>query len=150
LFDLADDWLAVGQPEPAGEVCHIPAARKLEQRKRIAVALGDDLEADSRIERPVQIAQQQRTRIAVAESTNRHLRESNKDVLPDAGTDCADDRDPLGEEAAADKPKNLRRGAVQPVRVIDDTKERLLLGDLREERERRKTDEKSVRRRTGA
>jgi hypothetical protein len=57
LFDLADDWLAVRQPEPAGEVCHVPAARKLKQRKRIAVALGDDLEADSRIERPVQIAQ---------------------------------------------------------------------------------------------
>jgi hypothetical protein len=36
------------------------------------------------------------------------------------------------------------------VRVIDGTEERLLLGDLREERERRKTDEEAVRRRTGA
>ena len=56
LFDPADHWLAVGQPEPASEVCQIPAAWKLEQRKRIAVALGDDLGADGRIERPVQIA----------------------------------------------------------------------------------------------
>jgi hypothetical protein len=36
------------------------------------------------------------------------------------------------------------------VRVIDDTKERLVLGDLGEERERRKTYEEAVRRSTGA
>jgi hypothetical protein len=61
-----------------------------------------------------------------------------------------DERDPLSEEAAADETNDLRRGAVQPLRVVDDTDERLLLGDLREERERGKTDEEAVGRRTGA
>jgi hypothetical protein len=57
LFDLADHRLAVGQPAPASEICGPPAARKLKERKGIAVALGDDLVTDRRIEWAVHVLQ---------------------------------------------------------------------------------------------
>jgi hypothetical protein len=63
----ADDRLALGQPEPASEICGPPAARQLKERKRIAVALANDLVADRGIEWPVYIVQLQRARITVAE-----------------------------------------------------------------------------------
>ena len=43
LLDLAGHRLAVGKPEPAGELGGVPGPRQLEQRERVAVALGDDL-----------------------------------------------------------------------------------------------------------
>ena len=84
LFDLADDRVAVGQPEPAGEICGVPGARELEQRERVAVALGDDLVADRRIQRAVHVLQQQRARVAVAESVDGQLGEPGEDVVADA------------------------------------------------------------------
>ena len=58
LFDLADHRLAVGQPEPASKICGPPAARQLKERKRIAMAVCDDLVADRSIEWAVHVLQQ--------------------------------------------------------------------------------------------
>ena len=66
-------------------------------------------------------------------------------VIADARSCGADDRDPLGEEAAGDEPEDLLRRLVEPVRVVDDADERLLLGDLGEERQRGEPDQEPVR-----
>ena len=50
----------------------------------------------------------------------------------------------------ATKPENLRRGVVEPLRVVDDADERLLLGDLGEQRQRGQPDQEPVGRRAGA
>src|SRR6478672_10590466 len=51
LFDPAAHRLACRNAEPARKVCGVPGAWQFEQRKRIAVALRDDLLADGRVDR---------------------------------------------------------------------------------------------------
>ena len=114
------------------------------------MALGDDLVTDRRIERAVHVLQQQRARIAVAEPVDGQLRQPGEDLVADAGPCCAHERDPLGEEPAGDESEDLRRGAVEPLRVVDDADERLLLGDLGEQRQRGEPHQEPVRRGTGA
>src|SRR5512133_3312955 len=150
LFDLADHRLAVGQPEPAGEICGPPAARQLKQRKRITVALANDLGTHRRIEWAVHVLQQQRARIAVAEPVDRPLRQPGESLVTHRGAWCAYKRDPLSEKPAGDEPEDLRRGAVEPRGVVDDADQRLLLGDLGEQRQRRESHQEPVRRGTGA
>ena len=43
-----------------------------------------------------------------------------------------DEPDPLGEQAPRDEPEGLRRGLIEPLGVVDDAEERVLLGDLGE------------------
>ena len=61
-----------------------------------------------------------------------------------------DEHDPLGQEAASHEREHSRRGAVEPLRVVDDAQERLLLGGLRQQVEDREPDEERVRRPSGA
>ena len=78
LLDPAATGLAVGKPEPAGELGGVPGARQLEKRERIAVALGDDLVADRGVEGAVHVVQQQRPRVAVAESADGQLGQARR------------------------------------------------------------------------
>ena len=84
--------------------------------------------------------------VAVAESLDGQLGEPGEDVVATARARRAHDRDPLGEQAAGDETENLRGGVVEPLRVVDDADERLLLGDLGEQRQRGQPDEEAVRR----
>ena len=59
------------------------------------------------------------------------------------------DRDRLGEQPARDEPEHLRGGLVEPLEVVDDAQQRLLLGDLRQQAERGQADEEAVGRRAG-
>ena len=68
------------------------------------------------------------------------LGEPIQDVVADAGARSAHDRDALGDEAAGDEAQDLRGGAVEPLRVVDDADERLLLGVRGEERQRGEPD----------
>ena len=81
---------------------------------------------------------------------DRQLGEPGEDVVADARARCAHERDPLGKEAAGDEPEDLRGGIVEPLRVVDDADERLLLGDLGEQRQRGEPNQESVGRRAGA
>ena len=137
LLDFACYQLTSGQPESTGEICGPPGARQLEERERVSVAFADDLVADRRIERPVHIVQQQRPGIAVAESLDGQLRQPGEDLVADARTRGAHQRDPLGEQATADKGKDLCGGLVEPLRVVHDADQRLLLGGVCQEAERR-------------
>ena len=55
-------------------------------------------------------------------------------------------RDRLGQEAPRDERQRLRRGPVEPLGVVDQADERLLLGHLGQQAEHRQTDEEAVRR----
>ena len=150
LLDLARHRLAAGKAESAGELGDVPGARQLEQRERVPMALRDDLLADRRIQRPVHALEQQRARVAVAEPVDGQLGKPGEDVVADARARGAHERDPLGEEAAGDEAEHLRRRVVEPLRVVDDADERLLLGDLGKQRQRGEPDEEAVGRRAGA
>ena len=72
----------------------------------------------------------------VAEAADKQLGEPGKNVIADPAPRGAHDRDPLSEQTAGNEPQDLRRGVVEPLRVIDDTGQRPLLGDLGEQRQR--------------
>jgi hypothetical protein len=109
------------------------------------MALRDDLLANRGIDWSGQMAQEQRSRILVSEPSDRHLREPGEDVITDTRSCGTDERDSLGEEAASNEAENLLRCLVEPVRVVDDAHERLLLGNLRKERQGRESNQESVR-----
>ena len=56
------------------------------------------------------------------------------------------DRDRLRQQPASDERERQRRRLVQPLRVVDHAEQRALLGRLREQAERRQTDQEAVRR----
>jgi hypothetical protein len=55
-----------------------------------------------------------------------------------------DQRNRLTQQAAADEPEDLSRGPVEPLCVIDDAQEWLVLRALGQEAERRQRNEKKV------
>ena len=77
-------------------------------------------------------------------------RQLGEDVVAAARAGGKHERDPLGEEAPADESEDLCGGLVEPLRVVDDADERLLLGDLGEQRQRGEPDQEPVGRRAGA
>ena len=70
-------------------------------------------------------------------------------MLANARARYSDDSNPLGEEATRDETKGLHRGFVEPLRVVDDTDQRLLFGGLCAQCQERKRDEKAIWRRAG-
>ena len=150
LFDQAADRLAAGKTEPAGEIGGVPRARQLEQRERVAVALCDDLVANACVQGARHVGQQQRAGITIAEWSNRQDRQPGENVIAGPRPRGAHDRDRLSEQAAGNEPQDLRRGVVEPLRVVDDARQRLLVGDLSEQRQRGQPDQEPVGRRAGA
>ena len=150
LLDPAGDRLTTGKTEPAGQAGDVPGARQFEQGERIAMALRDDLVADAGVERAGHAGQQQRASVAVAEAADGKLREPGENVIAGPRPRGAHHRDPLGQQAARHEPQDLRRGLVEPLRVIDETDQRLLLGDLGEQRQRGQPHQEPVGRGAGA
>ena len=116
LLDLACHRHPVGQPEPPGEVQADPGAWQLEQRKRVSVALRNDLVANRGIYRAVRVAQQQRARITVTEPVDAQLREPSEDVVADTRSCRTHDCDALGEQPPGDETQDLGGGVVEPLR----------------------------------
>ena len=59
------------------------------------------------------------------------------------------ERDPLRQQPASHERKGPRRRAVEPMGVIDETQERLLLGGVGQQAEDRQSDQERIRRRVG-
>ena len=95
------------------------------------MAFRDDLVGDGVVDRAGYVVQKQRARVAVAEPADVQLGQAGHDVIPDAGACRAHQRYWLGEQAAGHEGEHLRGSAVQPLRVIDDAGQRLMLGGLR-------------------
>jgi hypothetical protein len=108
------------------------------------VALGDDLLADRCIERAVYVVQQQRARIALSEAVDQQRWEPSEGGVAIVRSLCTDECDPLREEPPSDETEDLCGRVVEPLRVVDDADERLLLGDLGEKRQRSESNEESI------
>jgi hypothetical protein len=70
--------------------------------------------------------------MAVGESLDGQVREFGQEVVADAGPCRTDKRDALGEKAPRGESEDLRGHLIEPLRVVDDADERLLVGDHRE------------------
>jgi hypothetical protein len=86
---------------------------------------------------------QQRPRIATPQRRDVKLWQAGERVgeLPRRDDEC----DSLGQETPSYEHKGAPRGTIEPLRVVDDTEQRSLLGDLRQQAEDRQSDEKGVR-----
>ncbi|HEX5781474.1 MAG TPA: hypothetical protein VFX80_06115, partial [Solirubrobacteraceae bacterium] len=86
----------------------------------------------------------------MAESVDGQLGKPGEHVVADPRTHRAHDRHPLGEEPACDEADDLCGCLVEPLGVVDDADERLLLGGVGEQCQRRQSDEEPLRRRADA
>jgi hypothetical protein len=112
------------------------------------VRLGDDLIADPRIQRPGQRRVQQRPRIIVLQPPDRQLRQSRQAAARDTGPEHQADR--LRPQPAPGERQDLRRGAVEPLLVIDDAHQRPVPGHLGQQAQGGQADQEPVRCRPGA
>ena len=91
---------------------------------------------------------QQRTCIPAAQRFDAELREAGQSTARVARPEG--ERDPLRQQAARHERERSGRCAVEPLRVVDHTQQRLRLGRFGEETENREPDEKRARRRPAA
>ena len=121
--------------------------RQLDDRERIAACLDDDPLQHALVEPRRQDRVQQRAGVPMAQRLDVKLRPATE--RPDRLSRREDHRDPLGQEAAGDEREHARRRVVEPLRVVDDTQEGLVLGRLRQQVENRQPDQERIRRPPG-
>ena len=98
----------------------------------------------------VDVVQQQRTGIGVGQSFEDQLGKLAQHVVATARAGRTDDRDPLGQETTGHEPEDLSRRPVEPLGIVNDADQRLLLGDVGEQRQHRQSDQEAIRRRRPA
>ena len=83
---------------------------------------------DPRIQRPGKYRVQQGTRIGLLQALDHQLRQPRQLVTRDAGREQHADR--FGFQAAGRERQDLGRGAIQPLGVVDQADQWVLLGHL--------------------
>ena len=131
------------QAEAARELGGRKPARELDQSEWIPAGLGDDLLEHGLVEPRGEDGLQQRPCIPAAERIDAELREAGQSAAHVTRREC--ERDPLGQQAASHERERSGRCAVEPLRVVDQAQERLLLGSFGEEAESREPDKKRTR-----
>ena len=124
------------------------AVRQFHQRERVTTSLGDDPVAHPFVEWSRDRRPQQGPRVLIRQTVDGHLREPRQ--LLARLTLREHDGHRLGSQPPRHEGECLRRGAVEPLRVVDDAEQRLLLGHLGQEGQRREPDEESIGRFTRA
>ena len=151
LLDLAGHRLAAGKPEPAGELGGWFQVRGSSSRASGLPWLSATICSHTAASSGPCTWSSSSARASLSPSPWRTSSGSPaRTSSPTARARRAHDRDPLGEETAGDEPEDLGRGVVEPLRVVDDADERLLLGDLGEQRQRGQADQEPVGRRRRA
>ena len=133
------------QPEAARQLRRAQSAWQLQQRQRVPPGLGDDQVGDPRVQRPGQRRGQQRPRIAVTQPCNFELWQPGQFRARLADREHQADR--VGAQPPRREPQRLRRGPVQPLRVIDQADQRPVLGHLRQQAQHSQAHQEPVRRR---
>ena len=82
-------------------------------------------------------------RVVVGQAADRQLRESRQ--LPAGLALREDERDRLRAQPPRDEGECLRRGAVEPLSVVDHAQHRPLVGEVGQERQGREPDEEAIR-----
>ena len=129
-------------PEPTCQLRRAQPARQLEQRQRVAPGLRDYPVADPLVQHEPHRGVQQRPCVAVAQAAHLQLGQVLK--LLARFTRGEHDPDRLGQQPPRHEGQRQRRGLIQPLRVIDDTQQRTLLGHLREQAQHRQPDEEPI------
>src|SRR5882757_6960539 len=118
--------------------------RQLEERAWVARRLGDDAIANPQIERAGSDRREERVRLRVRETLDDQFGYSGKVVGVFAQREYQ--RDALGTQSARHEREQLLRSPVEQVRVVDDTKQRLVRGHLGQKSQHGEPDEERIRR----
>ncbi len=142
LLDAADQRHRAREAEPAGVG---RPAREFQQRQRVAGRLGEDPATYRLVERAVDRGVQQGAGVARGDALERQLRQPLAVVAVVAHAEHHPDT--LPHQPARDERQRLRGHAIEPLCVVDDADERLLLGDVGEQAQHRQPDHEAIRRR---
>ena len=120
-------------------------ARQLEQRQRVAARLGDDLFPHARVDRSRERRGEQGAGIGAVESIEPELRQARQLTplgrLADGEQECH----ALRQQTTCDEPEDLDGGVIQPLEVIHEAEQGLLMGSGSHQTERCETDEEAAR-----
>ena len=140
----------VGEPEPARELRRRQPARQLDQRERVAARLAEDPGPHPLVERPRDRRVQQQPGVVGGQPLDHELRQPFEHVLVAGLAQREHQSHPLGQQPARHERERLRGHPVEPLRVVDDAHERLLLGGVGQQAQDRQPDQEAIRRRSGA
>ena len=133
-----------GSSKPPASSAAAHAARQLQQGERVAAGLGDDAVADALVEPARDRPRQQRPRVLVVQARERQLRQAVELVLGCPARARRTRSPPTRPAAAGRRSRAPGRGAVEPLRVVDEAEQRPLLGDRGQQAEHRQRDQEAV------
>ncbi|MGH2852165.1 MAG: hypothetical protein ACRDLP_16310, partial [Solirubrobacteraceae bacterium] len=136
LLDVARHVAGLGKRKPAREPTRGETLGKLEQSEGVAARLTHDSVADALVEPALDHTLQQRSRILLGQARDRQLGQSGELRLVARLAHRKQDGHRLCQQPSSDKSEDLDRCVVEPLRVVDETQQRSLLGDLRQQAER--------------
>ena len=109
------------------------------------MALLDDLVPHGCIERAVEVREEEGVQIALAQPLHGELGEARQPGVASTRSHAEQQRDAPCLQTARDEAQDARGIVVEPVRVIDHTEQRQLLGRVAEQRQRREPDDEVMR-----
>ena len=144
---LSESGIAPGSPNPPASSAGVNprgSSNSASGLPRVSLTIWSRTRASSG---PGQHRVQQRARIGLAQTLDHQLRQSRQLVARHASREHQADRFRL--QAARDEREDLRRGAIEPLLVIHQADQRLLLGHVGEQAQDGQADEEAIRRRPG-
>ena len=137
---------ASGSPNPPASSAGAQPPGQLQQRQRVAACLGDDAVPYPLIQPSRGRRVQQRTGVTAAEALDRQQWQAPPRLLLGWLTHREHQGDRFREQATRNERQCLRRGLIEPLRVIDQAHQRQLLSRLGQQPEHRQTDQQAIRR----
>ena len=149
VLDAARQRSPVGEPEPARHLCRRQPARQLDQCERVAGGLAEDPGLHPLVERPRDGRVQKQPGLVGSQPLDHELRQPLEHVLAAGLAQREHQSDPLGQQPARHERQRLRGHPVEPMGVVDDAHERLLLGGVGQQAQDRQPHEEAIRWRPG-
>ena len=145
LLDTVRERASVGETEPAGEICGRQSARQLHEGEGVAPRLGEDPGLHLLVERTGNRRFQEHAGLVRREPLDQEFREPLKQLLDPEFAHGEHKPHPFRQEPASHEREGLRGHLVQPLRVVDDTHEWLLLRGVRQKAQDRQAYEEALR-----
>ena len=141
---------ASGSPNPPASSAGVNPRGSSISASGLPRGLAEDPGPHPLVERPRDRRVQQQPGLVGGQPLDHELRQPLEHVLVAGLAQREHQPDPLRQEPARHERERLRGHPVEPLRVVDDAHERLLLGGVGQQAQDRQPDEEAIRRRSGA
>ena len=147
LLDPTGHGHSARQGKAAGQLRRRELPGQLQQRQRIAPRLAQELVGHALVQPPGDRRGQKGARIGILQSLDHQLRHARELVARFPRDEQHHHR--LGEQPPRHEHQRLRRGPVQPLRIVDHAQQRPILRNLGEQAQGRQADQQPIRHRAG-